>query len=182
MRRIANLAITIACIGCAHEETVTLPKPKPFIALERNFQDYTSWHELEIEAMEQHGTTHAAGEARIWVNAEPPSGATEFPIGTTIVKRAAPDSEGRLRTFAMVKRGGGYNEKGSPGWEWFELKQREDDSTAILWRGPDVRSGDSYRPGPEGHQDDPLGGCNGCHQMARKNDFVLNEALRLTGR
>lgn len=175
-------AALASCFGCERNEPVKLPKPDPYIALERDFQNYGEWPELDIGPIEQQGTTHEAGDARIWVNAMPPTGATEFPVGTTIVKQAVADGEGRRRTFAMVKRGGGYNAKGSPGWEWFELAQRADDSTALLWRGPDVRAGDSYRPGPEGHLDDPMGGCNGCHQMAQKNDFVLNEALRLSAR
>lgn len=73
----------------------------------------------------------------------------------------------------MVKRGAGYNAKGSPGWEWFELRPRVDKSLGIVWRGINPPDG-------EGYGRDVSGGCNSCHRQAVKNDYVHALALTLS--
>jgi hypothetical protein len=72
----------------------------------------------------------------------------------------------------MVKRGGGYNPHGSVGWEWFELRRRDDGSLGILWRGINPPDG-------EGYGGDAQGGCNDCHRKATPNDYVHASALTL---
>lgn len=59
-------AASLALFGCEAVEPVQLPKAAPFIALERDFQGYHEWLELEPKPIEQQGVTHEAGQARIW--------------------------------------------------------------------------------------------------------------------
>ena len=72
----------------------------------------------------------------------------------------------------MVKCGAAYNRSGAPGWEWFELRERPVASLAFVWRGVNAPDGESYGG-------DPLGGCNLCHSLAKKNDFVKTTTLAL---
>ena len=99
------------------------------------------------------------------MNARPAPGATSFPVGTMIVKEVRNEQKKTHEIFAMVKRGAGYNQRGAPGWEWFELTERRDESIAIAWRGINAPNGEDYAG-------DPLGGCNSCHELAAKNDYV----------
>lgn len=73
--------------------------------------------------------------------------------------------------FAMVKRSATFNAQGAKGWEWFELTE-DDDVVAIGWRGLGAPDGENYGG-------DPAGSCNGCHQMAVRNDYVLSNVLQL---
>jgi hypothetical protein len=181
------LALGASSAGCRQQPKRELPGREPYIALERDFQDFESWTKVDLSHRPAVGATHAAGEAHEYINQMPPAGAKTFPVGTILVKtvKAQPKAEGkadaagepehdpRTHVFAMVKRGAGYNHSGSPGWEWFELRRREDDSLGIVWRGINP-------PNSEGYLGDPAGGCNSCHQMAIKNDYVHATALALT--
>jgi hypothetical protein len=167
------------------------PVREPFIALESDFQHFDSWHQVDLSHRPAIGETHAAGEAREFINRMPPAGSKTFPVGTILMKtvKATPDGApnepmgdrpaepGKPAKkgddiFAMVKRGGGYNQQGSVGWEWFELRRREDGSVGILWRGINPPSG-------EGYGRDAQGGCNDCHRKATPNDYVHASALTL---
>jgi hypothetical protein len=171
--------------GCAQTPERTWPADEPFIALERDFQGFKSWTKVDLSHRPSVGATHAEGEAHEYINHLPPAGSKRFPVGTILVKtvkstktKVAPadpnEHDNALDVFGMVKRGGGYNQKGTPGWEWFELRARpEDQSLGIVWRGINPPNG-------EGYGGDPLGGCNSCHQMAIKNDYVQATALALT--
>jgi hypothetical protein len=160
-------------IGCQPEaRPQLLPKREPYIALERDFQDFERWTKIDLSQRPAVGETHAEGEAHEYVNQLPPRGAQAFPVGTILVKSVSRSAK-EQDVLAMVKRGGGYNRDGAPGWEWFELRRRPDETLAIVWRGMSPPSG-------EGYGGDPMGGCNGCHQMATKNDFVLARALALS--
>lgn len=168
--------------GCAEHQPRALPTREPFIALERDFQGFESWHKVDLSKRPAVSEAHASGEAHEWVSHLPPPGSKAFPVGTIFVKTvksnhapdpAKKDAPSGNDIFAMVKRGGGYNGRGAPGWEWFELRRREDDSLGIVWRGVNPPNG-------EGYAGDPLGGCNGCHQMAIENDYVHATALTLT--
>lgn len=167
--------IAFALLGCqARAAEPERSLAAPFIALERDFQDFERWPKIDLSNRPRLSETHAAGDAHEYINRQPPSGATSFPIGTILVKSVSKGAR-EQDIFAMVKRGGGYNAQGSPGWEWFELRRRPDDSLGIVWRGVNPPSG-------EGYSGDPMGGCNGCHQMATNNDYVLAEALSLAKR
>ncbi|HEX6278046.1 MAG TPA: cytochrome P460 family protein [Polyangiaceae bacterium] len=142
------------------------------MAFERDFQDFRDWTEVPVPKLEAQGVTHTEGDVRQWINARPAPGATSFPVGTMIVKEVTNEAKKTYQVFAMVKRGGDYNRLGAPGWEWFELRERPDESLAISWRGINAPDGESYAG-------DPLGGCNSCHQLAAKNDYVKSATLAL---
>ncbi|RYZ05664.1 MAG: hypothetical protein EOO73_19435 [Myxococcales bacterium] len=184
MRVSRSALVAIVAIGCAEHQPRALPAREPFIALERDFQDFERWNEVDLSKRPAVAEAHTSGEPHEWVSHLPPPGSKVFPVGTIFVKTVksshaeatAPEAtQARDDIFAMVKRGGGYNPKGAPGWEWFELRRREDDSLGIVWRGVNPPSG-------EGYGGDPLGGCNGCHQMASKNDYVHAAALAISER
>ena len=78
------------------------------------------------------------------------------------------------KLFAMVKRGGDYNAQGARGWEWFELRERDEGSIGIVWRGTNAPTGEHYGG-------DPSGGCNNCHDLALKNDYVRSRSVKLAG-
>lgn len=165
------LALGAGC-GSGRSEP-ELPAREPFIALERDFQSFQRWTRVDLSNRPAHGESHAAGEAHEYVNRLPARGSSSFPVGTMLVKTVANLDHEEADVFAMVKRGGGYNRSGALGWEWFELRRRDDGSLGIVWRGLNPPSG-------EGYGGDPMGGCNGCHQMASHNDFVLASALTLS--
>ncbi|MET0790655.1 MAG: cytochrome P460 family protein [Polyangiaceae bacterium] len=170
--------------GCEKSTQRALPAHEPFIALERDFQGFQSWTKVNLADRPALGAAHAAGDAHEYINQLPPAGSHTFPVGTILVKtmkseRRATDAGvggaaagGGTDVFAMVKRGAGYNAKGTPGWEWFELRPRSDDTLGIVWRGINPPDG-------EGYGRDVTGGCNSCHQQAVKNDYV--QALSLAG-
>jgi hypothetical protein len=184
----AGVAALAAGAGCRERADEALPKPEPFIALERDFQGYAEWTPIELAARPAQGKAHVAGETREYINALPPAGSVSFPVGTIVVKTVtgAGDSvtgaagsetkaasSPRRDVFAMVKRGGGYNRAGSSGWEWFELRPRADGTLAIVWRGINPPSG-------EGYGGEAVGGCNGCHLQAAHNDYVQTPSLALS--
>lgn len=163
-----------ATLGCGDRppERFALPARTAFIALERDFQNFRDWGSVRLNGTQAEGMTHPSGERRAYVNALPAEAGQEFPVGTMIVQQTLPNDAGRVRLFGMVKRGAGYNEGGARGWEWFELKERDDGSPGIAWRGLGPPNGEEYGG-------DPSGTCNSCHQRARRNDFVQALSLKL---
>lgn len=155
-------ALLLGCQTSSSERE--FPKSGPFIALERDFQGFRSWSRVDLSQRAPDASTHTSPDAHEYINRLPEAGAKEFPVGTILVKSSQKPGE-KLDIFAMVKRGPGYNANGAPGWEWFELSQRPDQSFGILWRGMNPPDG-------QGYGGLPAGGCNGCHESARKNDFV----------
>jgi hypothetical protein len=112
------------------------------------------------------GSTHVAGTRTVYINRKPPAGATEFPVGTIIVK--VTDADGKI--FARAKRGGNFNPKGAVGWEWFELLETAQHDVALKWRGVGPPLGETYGG-------DPNAGCNLCHKAAPTSDYVLTPGL-----
>jgi hypothetical protein len=149
----------------------------PFIALERDFQGFEAWIKVDLRQRPAAGEAHAAGDAHEYINRLPRPGSSAFPVGTILVKtvRTTGDAAKPPDVFAMVKRGAGYNGRGTPGWEWFELRPRADKTLGIVWRGVNPPSG-------EGYGRDVKDGCNGCHQKAVKNDYVQALALTLSSK
>lgn len=151
-----------------------MPERTSFIALSRDFSGFRDFGQVELGEKPAQGETHPGGKLVAFVNSLPRAGVKEFPVGTIIVKESIsdhpePGKTGKL--FAMVKRGGDFNASGARGWEWFELAENER-GVAIQWRGVGAPTGESYGG-------DPMGSCNGCHEMATKNDYVLSSALKL---
>jgi hypothetical protein len=155
-----------------------LPAPavmvrEPFIALEKDLQSFRGWEAIDLPRGGAQGITHTAGVRREYLNHRPPAGASTFPVGTIFIKELIEGADAGHQLFAMVKRGGGYNRAGAAGWEWFELRPRDDESVGIVWRGVNAPVGESYGG-------DPAGGCNSCHGIASDNDFVKSSVVRLT--
>jgi hypothetical protein len=139
-----------------------------FVAFGSDFQGFRSWTRQTLENPAPGGATHVAGTRSIYVNMLPPAGATEFPVGTIIVKTT--DADGKI--FARAKRGGAFNARGAAGWEWFELVEDAQGQVAIRWRGLGPPLGETYGG-------DPNAGCNMCHKLAAANDYVLAPGLAL---
>ncbi len=144
-----------------------------YLAFGDAFQGFRSWESFKVPADSAAATgVHTSGPRTEYLKSRPAKGSTSFPVGTIIVKQFDDErSDGQI--FAMVKRGGDYNAAGASGWEWFELQNASDGTTAILWRGVGPPSGEKYGG-------DPSGGCNSCHGTARDNDFVRSSAIRLS--
>lgn len=180
LRLVCGLLL-LGASSCQKSARRGLPAGEPFIALERDFQGFEGWTKVNLSARPALGAAHAAGDAHEYINQVPPAGSHTFPVGTILVKTmksekrrtdAGAAADG-TDVFAMVKRGAGYNSKGSPGWEWFELRPRADKSLGIVWRGVNPPDG-------EGYGRDVTGGCNSCHQQAATNDYVKASALTLS--
>ncbi len=124
---------------------------------------------------------HATGPLTVYWNHAPPHGATEFPVGTIIVKESNESNPTMRTVFAMVKResrnysaGEVYNDLGARGWEWWSLGDLGNCSMKELWRGP-------VAPSTETYSGTPAGDCNGCHgEVMNSNDYVWDTALQLS--
>jgi hypothetical protein len=132
-----------------------------------NFENYASWQTFNYSTSIDAGP-HLAGNLTAWINKLPPHGATEFPVGTIIIKRIGSIPQ----TFAMEKRADDYNADGAAHWEYFELQTSCDGKTpSIVWRGFGPPVGESYGG-------DPLA-CNDCHVTFKNNDFIGSSVLQL---
>jgi hypothetical protein len=160
-----RLLLAVGLVGCASPEPT--PIAEPYIALDRDFDAYWTWTEHAVSGAE-HGDTD-----RVWCSSEPAPGEAEFPLGTRIVKQIGPDA-----ALAMVKRGGGYNPDGAPGWEWMGLEPSDLGTPKIVWRGPDVDAAHRYSDGDTGVDPAIEGDCNLCHGTVAANDYVFTVPLR----
>jgi len=161
-------AATVAACGGGDDSSAP-PGDSSGVVFASSFQGFRSWTSYHFDQPTAQGVVHAAGPRTEYIKALPPKGSTSFPVGTLIVKTL---ETGDRQIFAMVKRGAGYNAGGAIGWEWFELKEADDGTVAIIWRGVGPPSGEKYGG-------DPSGGCNGCHAAARANDFVQSPKIVL---
>lgn len=142
-----------------------------FIAFATHFKGFRSWESFPVTTGGG-DPVHTSGARTEYLQARPAAGADAFPVRTIIVKETDAEPLVDRTVFAMVKRGGDYNASGATGWEWFELKNIDEESVDIVWRGVGPPAGEKYGG-------DPNAGCNSCHEGARDNDFVLSTALRL---
>ena len=141
-----------------------------FIAYARDFQGFDAWTSETFTDATAIGSTHVAGVRTIYLNQAPPPGATEFPLGTIIVKRTQADG----KIFAQVKRGGGFNAAGAVNWEWFELSETPAGVVSYQWRGDHPPAGEIYGA-------NPTNACNVCHKANAANDYVIAPGLTLAG-
>lgn len=157
----------LLAIACGSPATGTTTSGAPAFA--RDFQEYDSWEPFMLPGTDADaldgGSVHTAGPRTIFLNQRPPKGATEFPVGTMIVK------QGTFTTFAMHKRGGTYNAKGAHGWEWLELQKNSAGQVVIVWQGLGPPAGEKYG--------DINVTCNDCHSAASSNDSVLALQMQL---
>ena len=145
-----------------------------FIAFASDFQGYDGWRRLDLGVVPP-TDNELPGPRALYVNRAPEHGASEFPVGTMIVKAIETGAPSEWQMFAMVKRGGGFNYVGARGWEWFELTQTDDRRVAVQWRGVAPPSGMGYGAGTQG------GVCNTCHAGSAANDYVIGDDLSLSG-
>lgn len=141
-----------------------------FIALERDFKDYATWEAVSFETTVLEGTEgegHTGGARTVYLSARPAEGATEWPVGTRVVKELHETGT----VFAMAKRGGTYNASGVVGWEWFGLARDSTGALRIQWRGLGAPLGGEY--GSAGAS------CNACHGSSRSLDGVMTPDFQL---
>jgi hypothetical protein len=164
--RLTGLVALLAACGPA---LMPAPTGETFIAFESDFKSFRGWEPFPLDGMEQ-APAHLSGPRVVYLNHRPSAGATEWPIGTIIVKEFTQAALADRQIFAMVKRGGSYNLSGATGWEWWELKNADEQTARKVWRGVGPPSGEDYGG-------DPTGGCNVCHSGAAANDFVQSVKL-----
>jgi hypothetical protein len=176
---IRNFAIAVFAVfsaGCSTSSTDAASTGTgtegPFLAFAKDFEGFRSWTSTPAGSSTEPASTHTTGPRTAYINHEPKSGSTEFPVGTIIVKESSDGPIASRTVFAMVKRGGSYNQDGAPGWEWFELTNLDESKVSIVWRGVGPPIGEKYGG-------DPNGGCNGCHGASRDDDFVQTSGLHL---
>jgi hypothetical protein len=161
-------AVAAGAAGCTSSGASDPAANGTFIAENGDFKGYQNWASFSLDDPNPGGSTHVAGKRTIYINHEPPAGASEFPVGTIVVKETSADG----KIFAQAKRGGTYNGTGAVGWEWFELLTIGG-VTGVQWRGKGPPAGEIYGG-------DPNAGCNSCHKVAVNNDYVLAAGLMLT--
>jgi hypothetical protein len=143
-----------------------------FVAVAKDFRGFHSWDSYDVTAGAALAGIHDGSTVTEYLVEAPPHGSKEWPIGTIIVKEATGGTIAH-ELFAMVKRGGNFND-GAPGWEWFDLSATNDgkDSVTVVWRGFGPPAGDTYGG-------DANAGCNTCH-TACGNDAVCAKPLALS--
>jgi hypothetical protein len=162
----ALLALLAAC-GTSPAGT-DAGTPDVFLAFSSSFTDFRSWTSSHSDGPAP-GTQppNVLGPRMQYINTVPPSGSTEFPVGTIIVEYRETDHH----ILAGVKRGGNYNATGALNWEWFELTENP---VTISWRGVGPPNGETYGG-------DPNGGCNSCHAACGgSNDYICSPHLQLS--
>lgn len=165
----AALVVTVllAVAGCAKHTTSTTTgdAADEFVAFAPSFSPFRTWTSY-MDTLADDGSlpTGVGGPRTQYINMLPPSGSTEFPIGSIIVEVR---EDGKI--FASVKRGGDFNASGCVNWEFFELAE---DPVTITWRGTGPPLGDTYGGDPNG--------CNNCHTMCASNDYICSPKLQLT--
>jgi hypothetical protein len=165
MRAALVLGLAIALVGCAKHSAATADAPDTFIAFDPAFAPFRTWMSY-MDTLADDGSlpTGVAGPRTQYINMLPPTGSTQFPIGTIIVEVR---EDGKI--FASVKRGGDFNPAGSLNWEYFELSENP---VTITWRGLGPPLGDTYGGDPNG--------CNNCHVMCASNDYICSPKLQLS--
>lgn len=163
MMRALLVPLVLAACGSS---PATSDASDAFIAFNPTFAPFRTWPMYSDDLLDPGNTLPAgvAGPRDQFINMLPPTGSTEFPIGTVIVE-VRTDS-GKI--FASVKRGGNFNAAGDKNWEYFELQENP---VKYLWRGLGPPLGDTYGGDPNG--------CNQCHSQCAANDFVCSPKLQL---
>ncbi len=124
----------------------------PFIPFVDDFANFHSWTSTvgagPPGAPQPPSAGIHDGVLTSYINVLPDAGSTVFPKGTIIVKEASDGgtSVNGRQSFAMVKRGGGYNAQGAVNWEWCELQNDAVTGvTRIVWCAAVPPSGETVR-------------------------------------
>lgn len=165
----ASCALLFACSSDSGDEGSGASTGTTYLAFATSFKNYKTWEKFPVTVGDANDV-HTMGPRTEYLNKRPAKGATEFPVGTVIVKELETGAEPDRKVFAMVKRGGDYNATGARGWEWFELKNEAGGAVSIIWRGLGPPAGEKYGG-------DPTGGCNSCHGASKAQDFVNSQSL-----
>jgi hypothetical protein len=171
MRTLALFATTCALAACGHHGDAASDAPDVFIAFNTSFAPFRTWTSFEHDLEDPTLPVTVLGSRTQYINAIPPSGSTEFPIGTIIVEAR---DNAAMNIFAGVKRGGNFNNTGAIDWEWFELAEvaGPGSEVTITWRGYGPPNGDTYGG--------DINTCNNCHKACgASNDYVCSPFLQL---
>lgn len=170
---LSTLALTLVLgAGCGSGGGAPGGSGDTYLAFASSFAGFRKWESFPVPEGSGDGTVHTLGPRTEYLNQRPGDGDTEFPVGTIVVKETTSEALADRKVFAMVKRGGDYNSAGAEGWEWFELKNLDESTVDIVWRGVGPPAGEMYGG-------DPNAGCNSCHGAAKDNDFVLSTEIKL---
>jgi len=179
LRRVRWLALAIVAVaaGCGGTGDVK-------IALDSDFAPYASWPSTYLG--DQPVAGHPVGPRTGFVNMKAPPGATKYPVGTIIVKEIQTmnsTDKTMWDLFAMVKRGGGFDQGGALDWEFFILRLTADGVPVIVDRGSNPSDAASADGGADhGYGDSTAGGvtCNACHGAlgADQHDYILSPLLQ----
>ncbi|MFO0555809.1 MAG: hypothetical protein U0271_45955 [Polyangiaceae bacterium] len=145
-----------------------------YLPIVSDFQGYREWPAFPLPDDGVTNVVHVAGPRTVYINKLPPAGATEFPVGTLIVKELEDGAIPDRKVFAMAKResDGSYNANGARGWEWWELKNIDELTVEKIWSGVGPPAGEMYGG-------DPNASCNTCHVGNADNDYVGSPPLDL---
>jgi hypothetical protein len=179
----AGLALGLVLTGCGGNSNAPdggdnpvddSGAPAVFVSQITDFDGFCNWSSAPAMAPGDAGDgVHGLGPLTVYWKKAPPHDASEFPVGTIIVKESQAADAGARVAFAMVRRASPavYNAAGG-GWEWWSLHDTGNCAFTELWRGPVSQGSDSY-------VGTPAGDCNGCHSRTT-NDFVWDTALQLS--
>jgi hypothetical protein len=162
----SSLAGALCLFGCGPAPASADADAGTFIAVTGDFAGFQSWP--SFDGGSQPGDSfNVTAQRTLYINHLPPAGAAAFPVGTIIVKT----TEG-YQTFAMVKRGDGFNASGANDWEWFEISSVGGGNPIVVWRGISP-------PATETYAGMTSESCNACHVTFAGNDYVGGNALHL---
>jgi hypothetical protein len=166
--------------GLIRGENIKLGNLKSYIAVDRDFSTFEDWSYFDL-GVGKHVVSQA-GSKRVYINALPQAGDTEFRVGTIVVKvLELGDDPVNWQVHGMVKRGGEYNSTGAYGWEYFDFTLNADGVPRQNWRGEQTPDGESYQVTvftTNGVMVEDVPDCNTCHQSGN-NDGVNTPALNL---
>lgn len=170
---IVMVMLMSACLDNKLEDDVS-STPTTFIAQQEDFADYKTWMTFNKDATDDHGGI--VGTTTEYLNQLPDPGASEFAVGTMLVKiQQATDSDA-MSVHAMSKRSPSYNVDGARGWEFFELTLDKTGAPYIVWRGAKPPTGEMYQMLFSGStQPANEGNCNDCHASGK--DGMLSPDL-----
>jgi hypothetical protein len=177
----SGLALCLAPAACGSSDSGARPvdagPPSQVIAQANDFAGFCKWSSAPATPVTSAPVgIHGVHPMTVYWKEPPPHGATEFPVGTVILKESEDTTPTTRIVFAMVKRkarGAGFNPDGADGWEWFSLQDQGDCTVLILWRG-------AAPPVLTTYSDLLVGDCNGCHSKIVASDYVFDTALQLS--
>jgi hypothetical protein len=166
--------LLLALIGCSTGPSGP-PEPAQFVAIPSDFQPYASWTSFDVAGPAENENFEAGGPRTVYINQMPAHGSDHFRVGTILVKVIPNGSSSPKdwQVFAMVKRGGGFDADGAPGWEFFGLSIDDGGAVSIDWRGVGPPADAGYSAGLLNVT------CVLCHDSARDNDWVQTPQLQL---